>query len=243
MALLTYLALTVLPLLYFTHTFLLLLLRQRLSPLRLLPAPPSPSLLTGNLAELHDQENNGLLARWSAAHGPSFCYRGFLGGCRLMTTDARAIAHVLGRAYDYPKPDFVRDSLATMAAGHEGLLTVEGADHRRQRRIVAPAFGRRHVRSLAPVFAGKAAELAGRWADLADAVPAPPRVDVLAWLSRATLDVIGLAGAPFVVAPTTPLTISGRLWLRVQRADTARAWRERRRARGGVRAPHPSSAS
>ncbi|KAF7974757.1 hypothetical protein HWV62_11347 [Athelia sp. TMB] len=195
MALLTYLALTLLPLLFFTHTFLLLLLRQRLSPLRLLPAPPSPSWLTGNLAELHDQENNGVLARWAAAHGPSFCYRGFLGGCRLLTADPRALAHVLARADAYPKPDFVRDSLASMAAGHEGLLTVEGADHRRQRRIVAPAFGRAQVRSLAPLFAGKARELAGRWGALADAVPAPPRVDVLAWLSRATLDVIGLAGA------------------------------------------------
>ncbi|KAF7967767.1 hypothetical protein HWV62_33223 [Athelia sp. TMB] len=204
MALLTYLALTLLPLLYFTHTFLLLLLRQRLSPLRLLPAPPSPSWLTGNLAELHDQENNGVLARWTAAHGPSFCYRGFLGGCRLLTADARALAHVLARADAYPKPDFVRDSLASMAAGHEGLLTVEGADHRRQRRIVAPAFGRAQVRSLAPLFAGKARELAGRWGELADGAPVPPRVDVLAWLSRATLDVIGLAGFGYEFNALTP---------------------------------------
>ncbi|KZP19241.1 cytochrome P450 [Athelia psychrophila] len=196
-SLLTTTALILLPLLYFTHTFLLLLLRQRLSPLRLLPRPPAPSLLTGNLAELHDQENTGLFARWTATHGPSFCYRGFLGGSRLITTDPRAIAHILGHAYEYPKPDFVRDSLATMAAGEEGLLTVEGETHRRQRKIIAPAFGRRHVRSLAPVFVRKAGELRDRWAEMADAAPAggrPPRVDVLAWLSRATLDVIGLAG-------------------------------------------------
>lgn len=89
----------------------------------------------GNLAEMHDQENNGLVARWEAAYGSTFVYRGFVGGCRLMTTDPLAIAHILGHAYEYPKPDFVRDSLATMAAGHEGLIVVEGEQHRKQVRL------------------------------------------------------------------------------------------------------------
>jgi hypothetical protein len=86
----------------------------------------------GNLAEMHDQANNRIVQRWEAAYGTSFIYRGFVGGYRLMTTDPRAIAHILGNAYDYPKPDFVRDSLATMAAGHEGLIVVEGEQHRKQ---------------------------------------------------------------------------------------------------------------
>ena len=44
------------------------------------------------------------------------------------------------------------------------------------------------------MFAGKAGELA-------DAALTPLHVDVLARLSRATLDVIGLAGASFAIAP------------------------------------------
>lgn len=121
----------------FLRPFLLLLYRQRRSPLRLLSGPPAPSLLLGNLEEMHDQENNALLARWGAAYGCAYVYRGFLGGCRLLTTDPVAVAHVLGNAYAYPKPDFVRDSLASMAAGHDGLLTVEGEDHRRQVRFLS----------------------------------------------------------------------------------------------------------
>ena len=116
----------------FLHSFLLLFFRQFRSPLRHLPGPPSPSFLTGNLEELHDQENNNLIANWVSRYGPNFVYRGFIGGCRLMTTDPVAVAHILGNAYDYPKPDFVRDALASMAAGHNGLLTVEGDDHKRQ---------------------------------------------------------------------------------------------------------------
>lgn len=117
---------------YVLSTFLLLLVRQARSPLRHLAGPPSPSFFMGNLREMHDQENTDLVARWEAAYGSTFVYRGFIGGCRLMTTDPVAIAHILGHAYDYPKPDFVRDALASMAAGHEGLLVVEGEDHRRQ---------------------------------------------------------------------------------------------------------------
>ncbi len=117
---------------YVFSTFLLLLFRQAISPLRHLPGPPSPSFFMGNLREMHDQENTDLVARWEATYGSTFVYRGFVGGCRLITTEPVAIAHILGRGYDYPKPDFIKDALASMAAGHEGLLTVEGEVHRKQ---------------------------------------------------------------------------------------------------------------
>lgn len=97
-----------------------IIVRQQISPLRRLRGPRSPSFFMGNLAAMHDQENNNLIATWEAEHGPAFIYHGLFGGCRLMITDPRAVAHVLGNAYDYPKPDFVRDSLASMAAGHDG---------------------------------------------------------------------------------------------------------------------------
>ncbi|KAF9485887.1 cytochrome P450 [Pholiota conissans] len=196
----------------FLFPFLRLLYRQRRSPLRHLPGPPAPSLLLGNLEEMHDQENNALLARWGARYGPAYVYRGFLGGCRLLTTDPVAVAHILGNAYDYPKPDFVRESLASMAAGHEGLLTVEGEDHRRQRKILTPAFSSSHLKSLAPIFWDKAAELRDIWLAEIDNAPTSTtkendhtllRIDVLSWLGRATLDVIGLAGFGYRFAALT----------------------------------------
>ncbi|KAI0720686.1 cytochrome P450 [Cerioporus squamosus] len=266
----TALVLLVLPMLvslYFAWTFLMLVLRQARSPLRHLPGPPSPSFFMGNLREMHDQENNGLVARWTAAHGSTFVYRGFIGGCRLMTTDPRAVNYIMSRGYDYPKPDFVRDSLASMAAGYEGLLTAEGDMHRKQRKILNPAFSATQIRSLTPIFWEKAVRLRDIWLDItaspksfftpADplaapaepspqpgdvdpepaspraplspsavttsflpnpfssfvpskasptlpsmikargappAASAPCRLDVLPWLARATLDVIGEAG-------------------------------------------------
>ncbi|KII86568.1 hypothetical protein PLICRDRAFT_113427 [Plicaturopsis crispa FD-325 SS-3] len=188
--------LVLLPLLTFSYAisgFVRLLFRQQLSPLRDLRGPPVPSFFMGNLMEMHDQENTNLIGEWEARYGSTFTYRGFIGGCRLMTTDPAAIAYVLGHAYDYPKPDFVRDSLATMAAGHDGLLTVEGDVHKRQRKILTPAFSSSHIKSLHPIFWQKAIQLRDTWLKMAQETPAP-RVDALSWLSRATLDIIGLAG-------------------------------------------------
>ncbi|KAJ7134340.1 cytochrome P450 [Mycena epipterygia] len=196
---------------YLLSGFIRLLVRQFLSPLSLLRGPPCPSFFMGNLMEMHDQENNNLVAEWEAAYGSTFVYRGFIGGCRLMTTDPVAVAHILGNAYDYPKPDFVRDSLATMAAGYDGLLVVEGDAHKRQRKILTPAFSSSHIKSLTPIFWEKASKLREIWLHTASSQsqaeketndskskssvpPGYARVDVLMWLGRATLDAIGIAG-------------------------------------------------
>ena len=126
------LALPIALVLYILYTFISLLIRQVMSPLRKLSGPPSPSFFMGNLREIHDQENTNLVARWEAAYGSVFVYHGFVGGRRLMTTDPAAVSHILSRGYDYPKPDFVRDALANMTSGYNGLLTLEGDEHRRQ---------------------------------------------------------------------------------------------------------------
>lgn len=120
------------PLSPFIYTLIRLIIRQCRSPLRHLPGPPSPSLFMGNLQQIHDQENTNIIAHWVSQYGPTFVYRGFLGGRRLITTDPVAVAHILSNANQYPKPDFIRDALAAMAAGQDGLLTVEGDNHQRQ---------------------------------------------------------------------------------------------------------------
>lgn len=115
-----------------------LLLRQYFSPLRHLRGPPSPSFLFGNLREMYNQENTGLLYDWDTAHGTTYAYKGFFGGPRLLTTDLTAVAHILSRSDAYQKPDFVRDNLAAMGAGDESLLITEGDVHRRQVRLLSP---------------------------------------------------------------------------------------------------------
>jgi len=112
----------------------------------------------GNLSEIHDMENTALVERWEGSYGRSWVYRGFLGGCRsvrfsspclasltdptlsLITTDLQALSYILSHAYEYPKPDFIKDTMASMGAGYEGLITVDGDVHKRQRKILVRLF-------------------------------------------------------------------------------------------------------
>ena len=59
-----------------------------------------------------------------------------------------------------------------------------------------PAFGAAQIRELTDIFVENSIELRNAWESEArkqdDAQP--PTIDVLSWLSRMTLDVIGLAG-------------------------------------------------
>ncbi|KAI6027555.1 cytochrome P450, partial [Pisolithus microcarpus] len=180
---------------YVLRKLIVLLATQYVSPLKALRSPPSPSFLFGNLREMYQQENTGLLFDWEDTYGHTYAYRGFLGGYRLITTDLAAITHILAHPERFQKPDFVRESLAAMGAGSESVLTTESDVHARQRRILAPAFTAAHIRTLHPIFWDKAAELLERWTHLAnDQKGLCLSVDVLPWLSKATLDAIGLAG-------------------------------------------------
>ena len=60
-----------------------------------------------------------------------------------------------------------------------------------------PAFGAAQIRELTDIFVEKSIELRNAWeseVQKQDDSNQPPTIDVLSWLSRMTLDVIGLAG-------------------------------------------------
>ncbi|KAI0292841.1 cytochrome P450 [Multifurca ochricompacta] len=153
---------------FFLRPLFTLILSRFRSPLRLLPSPPSPSFLIGNLAQIADQENNDIFRSWTDQYGHTLVYRGFINGHRLLTTDPLALAYILGHAYDFPKPNFITEALAEMGAGHNGLLTVQGDIHRRQRRIMNQAFTSSHIKSIIPIFRGKAERLRDIFIRLAD---------------------------------------------------------------------------
>ena len=83
------------------------------------------------------------------------------------------------------------------------MLAAEGQVHKRMRRVGNPAFSAQNMRALVPVVFRKAEELKEKWNDMVDnQTPVPERLregssikmDVCHWVSRATFDVIGLAG-------------------------------------------------
>lgn len=114
----------------------------------------------------------------------------FLGASRLVPYSPAALAFFLNSP-NYIKPQRTNNFIKVMIG--DGILTAEHEVHKRQRRILTPAFAVSHVRAITPHFWTKANQLAEKW-ELLCQTPPEEGIEVSNWTSRATLDVIGLAG-------------------------------------------------
>lgn len=85
------------------------------------------------------------------------------------------------------------------------MLAAEGHVHKRQRRVATPAFSIQNMRALVPLVFSKGEELKDKWMNMSQAVKeenvasekqnsGQVEIDICHWISRATFDVIGLAG-------------------------------------------------
>ncbi|KZT18878.1 cytochrome P450 [Neolentinus lepideus HHB14362 ss-1] len=167
-------------------------IRRYLSPTRDLPGPPNPSWLWGNMRDILKAENSVLHEGWLNKYGPVIRYTGMFNDNRIATMDMRALHHVLNSPV-YEKPTQARNGLARILG--EGLLFVEGEEHRKQRRVMNPAFGPTQIREMTDIFVEKSLQLRDIWlSEISKSGGEQANVDAVAWLSKLTLDVIGLAG-------------------------------------------------
>jgi cytochrome P450 len=121
-------------------------------------------------------------------------YRWLFNEPRVLVTNPKAIGEVLvQRNYEFIKPERLRKGLGRLLG--VGILLAEGDEHKRQRKLLGPAFAFRHVKDLYPIFWNKAREMTSQ---MSAAIKGSPEVssviEIREWASRATLDIIGLAG-------------------------------------------------
>ncbi|KAI1762091.1 cytochrome P450 [Hypoxylon sp. FL1150] len=178
------------------------------SPLRGLPEPTGGSLFMGHFSEIREKPTGIPMREW-VANVPNdgiIRYLGIFNQERLLITGSKALAEVLvTRNYDFHKPSNVRVGLSRLLG--VGVLLAEGDEHKFQRKHLMPAFAFRHIKDLYPQFWQKGCEVVQVMTDriLADAQKAavtrdPEKasktaaVEVYAWASRVTLDIIGLSG-------------------------------------------------
>ncbi|KAI0360869.1 cytochrome P450 [Trametes cingulata] len=160
------------------------------TPLRILPGPPSPSWVFGNLKEIESVEGTLLPDRWFEQYGGHFVDHDFFMTPRLWTMDPRAIHHVFTHYDDYPGPADSRNLLTRIFG--EGLFLAQGEEHRRQRKLMNPAFGPAQIRDLTGIFVEKSIQLRDLWARAVG--DGPKQINVMEDLTKMTLDVIGAAG-------------------------------------------------
>ncbi|SJX60234.1 related to Cytochrome P450 4F8 [Sporisorium reilianum f. sp. reilianum] len=117
-----------------------------------------------------------------------------LGGDLLITRDAATMNHILSDSYTYQRS--AAGTKATKLIIGDGVVAVFGDEHKKQRRMLAPAFSVESLKALMPVFTEATnkmmrrfeqdTSLEQRWGkDVKDSVK---------WFGRVTLDIIGHAG-------------------------------------------------
>jgi cytochrome P450 len=121
-------------------------------------------------------------------------YRWLFNESRVLVTSPKALGEVLvQRSYDFVKPERLRSGLGRLLG--VGILLAEGDEHKRQRKMLMPAFSFRHIKDLYPIFWNKSKEMTDQISTtIANDPDKSSVIEIREWSSRATLDIIGLAG-------------------------------------------------
>ncbi|ETW75471.1 cytochrome P450 monooxygenase 98 [Heterobasidion irregulare TC 32-1] len=142
--------------------------------------------------EVGDQE-----FQWLRQYGTAWRAAGCMGEEVLMVADPKGIQHILqGAGYNYLKSEEDRQ-LLRMVSG-DGLAWVHGRlagdAHRRQRKVMNPAFSAAQLRDFLPLFhkrAAKARLVQRIEEEITNEDTSEPVLNVAGWLTRVTMDVLG----------------------------------------------------
>ncbi|USP79523.1 hypothetical protein yc1106_06797 [Curvularia clavata] len=167
-----------------------------LTPLRKLPTPKESHFLLGHFGRIYKEPTGEPQRDWidNIPNDGVLYYRWLFNEPRVMVTTPKAIGEVLvHRSYDFIKPARLRNGLGRILG--VGILLAEGDEHKRQRKLLMPAFNFRHVKDLYPIFWGKSQQMVN---SISEAIKSDPSassvIEIVSWSSRATLDIIGVAG-------------------------------------------------
>ncbi|KAK4459603.1 putative cytochrome P450 E-class, group I [Cladorrhinum samala] len=163
------------------------------SELRHVPTVPG-NPLWGQFFSIISEECGVPQRRWHKEHGPIIRYFFPFGAERLSIADDEALKHMtVKNPYNYPKP--VRAKLWMVRILGEGVLLAEGQEHVVQRKALTAGFSIQSIRALTPVFWEKSLLMAKLWrSEMTQANVTTKSFEVLEWLNRCTLDIIGKAG-------------------------------------------------
>ncbi|KAH8831548.1 cytochrome P450 [Flagelloscypha sp. PMI_526] len=183
------------PILAVTLTCLLYIIARRFrhtssiaAPIRKIRGLTSWNLLFGNTSVLSSLESLRLFDEC----GDTYSIDSVLGNKLLITRDVKAIQFLTSHPDLHEKP----------ASGHillkrllgEGVLVVEHDIHRRQRRVLNPAFGPAQIRELTELFNSESLQLRD---ELLSATKSREIVNIVPYLAKCTMQIIGLGGFDF----------------------------------------------
>ncbi|KAF5382135.1 hypothetical protein D9615_004306 [Tricholomella constricta] len=187
-----------------------------------IPGPPSGSFLKGNFGQLYNIHGFDFHTKIAEQFGRVIGIFGPFGSRQLYIYDPKAVHHILVKdqyvyeettaflayvgllslvPYDNPTEQCYPLPSSNGIVFGDGLLASLGEKHRKQRKLINPVFSVAHMRNMVPIFDDIAKKLS-------DAIElqverGAPEVDVLYWMTRAALEMIGQCGLGYSFDPLT----------------------------------------
>ncbi|KAI0764992.1 cytochrome P450 [Fomes fomentarius] len=167
-----------------------------------LPGPPSVSFLSGNLKLFftrhcwdYREQIFRKYGRISLLHGP-------FGSKWVQVSDTKALHNVFIK-----EQDIYEEPILTMRIMlGPGLLGTTGEQHRRQRKMLNPVFSTKHLREMTPIFyevVHKTCDAIVQRVKAGADTKGGVEIDMLGWMGRTTLEVLGQAGLGYSFDPLT----------------------------------------
>ncbi|EJF60674.1 cytochrome P450 [Dichomitus squalens] len=158
-----------------------------------IPGPEPTSFLLGNLPELFQEESGEKDFEWQEQYGSIVRVKAPFGEDMLWISDPKALQYIYQTSgYNFPKQPERR--ILSRLVGDPGLTWAEGDVHKRQRKVMLPAFGSPESKALLPVFRHYAEQVTLKWKDLLTGnAEGSIKMNVHDFIAPATLEAIGEA--------------------------------------------------
>ncbi|EIM87127.1 cytochrome P450 [Stereum hirsutum FP-91666 SS1] len=180
-----------------------------------IPGPALQKYWCGNLREVFSLQGWDFHARMPLEHGRVYKLWGFFGDAMLHISDPKPLYNVLIKDADvWEETDAFIQSNSLFFG--QGLLSTLGAHHRRQRKLIGPLFSINHMRYMLPIFYKISHQgnpyLFKQFEDVlkAETAKGPQEVDVLNWITRVALEVIGQGGLGYSFDALNPNSANSR---------------------------------
>ncbi|KAH8110218.1 cytochrome P450 [Phellopilus nigrolimitatus] len=175
--------------------------RRLTSSVRHLSGPASISVWRGNLGQIYARDGWRFHREIVEKYGGAVKVHGLLGCHQVYVSDPKALYHMLVKdASAYEETTWYTEG--NMLVFGSGLLSTTGNHHRKQRKMLNPVFSIKNIRNLTPVFYSVVRKL--RDAITYQTKEGVCELDMLMWMSRAALEIVGTGGLGTSIDPLNP---------------------------------------
>ncbi|KAI0657158.1 cytochrome P450 [Cubamyces menziesii] len=171
------------------------------SPLDNIPGPASESFISGNVEKIMDPRESWYYQRGLVERYGRLCtIHGLFNAKWLYTYDPRALQSIYIKDQDvFEETDMLITSFKLLTG--PGLISTLGDQHRRQRKMLNPVFSAKHLRGMTPIFNAITHNLLDAISSRVE--KGTKEIDVLGWMGRTALELIGQGGFGYSFDPLT----------------------------------------